>query len=250
MCGGDRRQDDTTNRNNNSNNNDDNDSDSEDSDYYREGLDPCCRIIGRRCLCVPYGDGVMISAQILAFVATSLSWVWWPTLVGSLFGLAIFQLPWFCRQSRFLLYATALVGTLCSLVSLALGIYVSIVFWDKHICDVVSLDSGYWDPSSWNFYKQLDVCREEIWASIAFLSFGFWATAAILMAYFVKSGKHAAWEETHRSHRRTGTRGGEHDNDDDDRPGSSSTMSNHKDNLHTAVAIEMGSSNNMEIEEA
>jgi len=64
------------------------------------------------------------------------------------------------------------------------------------------------------------------------------------MAYFVKSGKHAAWEETHRS-------GGEHenDNDNDDRPGSSSTMSNHKDNLHTAVAIEMGS-NNMGIEEA
>jgi len=232
MCGGDRRQDDTNNINNDD---DDNDNDSDASDYYREGLDPCCRIIGKRCFCLPYGDCLMITAQILAFVATSLSWVWWPTLVVSLIGLAIFQLPWFCRQSRFLIYATAVVGMICSLASLALGIYVSIVFSDRHLCDVYSLDSGYWHPSSWNFYKQLDVCREEIWASIAFLCFGFWATAAILMAYFVKSGRHAVLEEKHRS-------GGEND----DRLGSSSTMRNNNDNINNSVAIEMGS--NTEIE--
>merc|ERR1711959_401988 len=43
--------------------------------------------------------------------------------------------------------------------------------------------------------SQYDYCREEVWATVAFITAALWFSAAGLVFYFVKSGQHAKWEE-------------------------------------------------------
>jgi hypothetical protein len=104
----------------------------------------------------------------------------------------MFQVPWFCRQTEGLLYGSAAVAGLTALCQLGLGIYVLVAwnFPEKSNCEAFSLYSS----SSWRNY---DLCREEIWGTIAIVCAVLWAAAFGCLVHFIRSGRHAKWEKKH-----------------------------------------------------
>jgi hypothetical protein len=156
-----------------------------------EGVDPCCHISGRRCMCLPYDDAWTIAAQILAILAFCVSWIWWATFIANIAALVMFQLPWCCRQNSGSLYGSAAVAFFNALAMIGLGIYVLVVW--KDVSDCVPF-YGYTYTSS-SFYN--DYCHEEAWGAIALVCAFLWGAAAVCMFCFVKSGRHALWEKRH-----------------------------------------------------
>lgn len=145
----------------------------------------------------PYDDAWVISAQILAIVAIFLSWMWWVTFLVGIGGLVMFQLPWCCRQNKGAMYGAVAIATFVSLSNIGLGIY-CLVAW-KHVTDCYPFDmssytstyirEGEDEPRDW--------CQEEAWAIVAFVCSAFWLATAVCMFVFVKSGRHAKWEDKH-----------------------------------------------------
>jgi len=112
---------------------------------YPEGIDPCCKISGPRCLCLPYDDPWVISAQILSIVATAVSWVWWVTFIISGIGLALFQLFWCLRMPSAGMYAHSAVATFSALASLGVGIYCLIKWKYMNSCNPFEFYSYQYD---------------------------------------------------------------------------------------------------------
>jgi hypothetical protein len=154
----------------------------------------------------PYDDGWVIAAQILSIVATVVSWVWWVTLIISILGMAMFQVFWCCRSNRGVMYASLIMAGLASLASMGVGIYASVVMRRRENCIVFFMWSyGTMDDDFYSTYYGIDevgttdTCQEKLWAGIAFLCAALWVAAAYCMLVFVKSGRHAIWEEIHRN---------------------------------------------------
>jgi Zn-dependent protease with chaperone function len=84
------------------------------------------------------------------------------------------------------------VAGLTALCQLGLGIYVLVAwnFPEKSNCEAFSLYSS----SSWRNY---DLCREEIWGTIAIVCAVLWAAAFGCLVHFIRSGRHAKWEKKH-----------------------------------------------------
>jgi hypothetical protein len=159
---------------------------------YPEGVKPCCSVRGRRCLCLPYDDPWMITSQVLSIVAFFLSWIWWATMIISITGLVLYQVLWCCRQRGGPLYGYGTAAGVCFLASLGSGIYLLVVYSDKTWCEPFTFYAFEWDDGS-----PSDFCREEVWATIAFVCAALWAGACGCLVYFVRSGRHAKWEKKH-----------------------------------------------------
>merc|ERR1711935_1226672 len=58
---------------------------------------------------------------------------------------------------------------------------------------------------SYSYDSMDDLCPEEVWATISFLSGALSAASSGFMFYFVKSGRHAKWEGNHCKNAETAT---------------------------------------------
>jgi len=158
-----------------------------------EGIDSCCKIRGPRCMCRPYCNGWVITAQVLTIVAFGVSWVWWVTFIISLVGMATFQILWCCRSGKAMIYSFAVIAGVCSLAEVGVGIFALVVLSKAKNCNPfimyfeIPSDDSYW----YNY------CNEVAWASVAFVGAAFWAASAICLFVFAWSGQHARLEEKH-----------------------------------------------------
>jgi len=122
-------------------------------------------------------------------VAFCLSWIWWVTFIVSIVGLVLFQIPWCCRQKEGVQYGSATTAGVMALCHLGVAIYLLIVFSDKTWCEpFTSVAFKDWRPEN-------DWCREEVWATIAFVCAALWAGACGCLFHFVRSGRHAKCEK-------------------------------------------------------
>ena len=177
-----------------------------DNEKTPDDVDTCCGIRGKRCICLPYDDGFAILAQILTIIALFFSWIWWPTLIISILGMILFQIFWCCRQTSCSLYLPTAVAAIASLASLNVAIYAFVrmrsasycipfvMYQSKYIFDDDALLTLN-DDEYINYLRNLDDCREKTWGIIATICSALWAAAAICLFWFVKSGRHARWEE-------------------------------------------------------
>jgi len=161
-----------------------------------EGIEPCCNIRGKRCICLPYDDGLVIASQIMAIIAVLISWVWWVLFIISIVALTLVQLLWCCRQNVKSIYASAAVATIASLVCDGLGLYMLIQWKYVRSCYTFVLYS-YGSLDDDNYSSRRDYCNEQGWASVAFVCGVLWSAVAVCLYYFVKTGRHAKWEEHH-----------------------------------------------------
>jgi hypothetical protein len=180
-----------------------------------DGKPFCCSIRGRRCFCLPYDDPWVIISQVLSIVAFCLSWIWWATMIIGITGLVLYQVLWCCRQRGGALYGYAAAVGVSSLASLGVGIY-ALIFWRGYalICEPFTFHTSmiHYDVPPPELQGLIDgspsdFCREEVWATIAFVCAALWAGACVCLVYFVKSGRHAEWEKKHSA-------GCDNDNDD------------------------------------
>lgn len=155
-----------------------------------EGIDPCCNVSGRRCLCLPYDDFFMITAQILSIVSVFVSWVWWVTFLISLIGMSIIQIIWCCRQNRSMILASAAVAVASALTSIGVGIYILINWSDESYCYTFVLDAYHYGGEN-------DYCEEGKWGTIALVSGVIWSLVSVCIIHFVRSGRHALFEKHH-----------------------------------------------------
>ena len=103
----------------------------------------------------------------------------------------MFQMLWCCRQPAGTLYIFASVAMVCSLISFGLGIYFLVGYGNYTFCSAFYLIGGgdNTDPDAF------DSCGEQLWAGYAFVSGGLWFLVSIFMFCFLKSGRHARFEE-------------------------------------------------------
>lgn len=163
----------------------------------------CCGVHGQRCTCLPYTDRYMILAQCFAILALLVSWIWWVTHLMNLVGMTLYLLFWCVRSSRAGLYAAVGVGIANALASVAVGIYVVLVwslnrscmplFWDSNVVFEPYEDDDYFFPGYFNRYH----CHWKAWAGMAFANALLWAGAASCVWRFVRTGRHAVWEGKH-----------------------------------------------------
>lgn len=159
-----------------------------------EDFEPCCgRIRGRRCLCLPYDDAYLITAQILTIAAFGISWVFWGTSVLSFIGMVLFQLPWCLRHNKAALYGAVASAAVASLASVVVGVYCLVSLGNYSNCELFSLKA--WGIND-HWYE--DRCREEYLAATSFGCALLWFAAGCLMMEFVSHGRHAVWEGKYR----------------------------------------------------
>jgi hypothetical protein len=160
-----------------------------------DGLNPCCFVRGQRCVCLPYDDVFMITAQILSIVCVFVSWIWWITFIISIIGMTMIQIIWCCRQNNSMLLTSAAVAVVSALVSVGVGIYILIVWNKKRYCYPWIMDTydPYYDP----YYSDEDYCEETKWSIIAFVCGVLWSLVSVCIVHFVTSGRHARWEKHH-----------------------------------------------------
>lgn len=161
-----------------------------------EGIEPCCNIRGKRCICLPYDDGLVIASQIMAIISVLISWVWWVAFIISIVALTLVQLLWCCRQNVHSIYASSGVAAISSLVSLGLGIYILVQWKHKRYCYTFAIGS-YGSVYDENYGYASDYCNEEAWGSVAIVCGILWFAVSVCMFYFAKSGRHAKWEKHH-----------------------------------------------------
>lgn len=156
-----------------------------------DGLDPCCSVSGRRCLCLPYDDPYLISAQILSIASVFFGWICWATFFISFVGLTIFQVLWCARMRSGVLYGQVAIAGLTSVGHLIVAIYVLVAWRSKSWCEPWSMyaSSYYYEDDSYN-----DYCKEGTWFAVGLVCALMWAAASVCMFVFVKSGRHAKWE--------------------------------------------------------
>jgi len=174
------------------------------------GSGGCCGCGQKRetsmCMCLPYKDGFMITAQIISIIAFLVSWVWWVTLIVGSISLALLQLVWCCRQSKIGLLVSVGISTLAGVTCTIAGIVMIILWKDERHCSVFTLtdvgddyynDAYYAYDDGYTGYKNVrrDYCEEQAWAVVAFITATLWFSTSGLILYFVGSGRYAVWEE-------------------------------------------------------
>jgi len=133
----------------------------------------------------------MIAAQVLSIVAFLISWIWWVTFIIAIVALVLLQIVWCCRQSKNGLFVSVGIAAVTGCTCVAAGIIMLVTWKNRSWCTAfVQLDD---DDDI--YASQYDDCREEVWATVAFITAALWFSAAGLVFYFVKSGQHAKWEE-------------------------------------------------------
>mmetsp|Transcript_10681 Transcript_10681/g.22560 ORF Transcript_10681/g.22560 Transcript_10681/m.22560 type:complete len:226 (-) Transcript_10681:1262-1939(-) len=162
------------------------------SDNDVEGC--CCRgrdTVGRRCMCLPYDDGFMISAKIISIVAFSIAWFYWVAFIISIIAMVLLQIVWCCRQRRIEVWASITVSSIASLLCFGAGIFIIVAWKNAKYCEPF-LFYSYFDD---DYYY--DWCPEHVWAAIAFIDGVLWGIAAAFMLYFLRSGRYDRWEDKH-----------------------------------------------------
>jgi len=174
----------------------------------------------------------MIAAQVLSIVAFLISWLWWVTFIVAIAALVLLQVMWCCRQSKTGLFVSVGISAVTGCMCIAAGIIMLVKWKNQTWCGpfIFDDDDGYDfnygmvssiaynynvtdDDFLLNFYNMTDddfvlnmlehdhymghsdYCREEVWATVAFITAALWFSAAACLVYFVKSGRHAKWEE-------------------------------------------------------
>jgi hypothetical protein len=166
-----------------------------------EGIDPCCNVNGRRCMCLPYDDFFMITAQLLSIVSVFVSWVWWVTFLVSLIGMSVIQIIWCCRQNQSMVLTSAAVAVASALTSIGIGIYILIVWSNESYCYTFVLNAYHYDQQIYyDDYvddRQYDHCEEAKWGTIALVCGVIWSLVSVCIIHFVRSGRHARFEKHH-----------------------------------------------------
>jgi len=161
------------------------------------------------CMCLPYKDGFMISAQIISIIAFLISWLWWVTFILGLISLALLQIVWCCRQSKIGLFVSVGISTLAGITCTIAGIVMIVVWKDQEYCSVFTLTEGddYYDnyvapiyDDGYTGYRirppvRYDYCDEQTWAVVAFVTAALWFSTSGCILFFVGSGRYAIWEE-------------------------------------------------------
>jgi len=166
------------------------------------GQSGCC-CCDRICVCVPYVDGYMITAQLFSIVAFLISWIWAVTFFVGGLCFVLLQVIWYCRQNKIGLYVSAGVSTFAAVLCTIAGIVMIVAWKDKVECKVWMLtgdddytkyynDDEYWGDKAGT---RRDYCEEDIWATVAFVTAALWFITTGCILYFVKSGRYTRWEE-------------------------------------------------------
>lgn len=157
----------------------------------------CCQTSrSRRCLCLPYDDGFMIAAQILAIVAVLISWVWWVGFIISVITLVMHQIIWCCRQSRLGLVTASVVSIVAALLNIFIGVWFLVTRKNDRWCDAFTM---YFDEQDDRIddrysYNRSDYCPEKAYATVAFVDAVVWFAVAFCTIAFLKTGRYARWE--------------------------------------------------------
>ena len=139
----------------------------------------------------PYEDGYMIAAQVLSIIAFLMSWIWWVTFIIGLVCMVVLQCIWCCRQKdvkalNVTMAFSAVAGSYCVMA----GILMLVLWKDRKYCSIFIMTNDYSYASGKN-----DYCKEGYWAFVAFFDAVLWFTTSGCIYSFVKSGRHAAWEQ-------------------------------------------------------
>mmetsp|Transcript_19447 Transcript_19447/g.39994 ORF Transcript_19447/g.39994 Transcript_19447/m.39994 type:complete len:216 (+) Transcript_19447:135-782(+) len=153
----------------------------------------CCSTrSGRRCMCLPYDDGLMIAAQILSIIAVLIAWIWWISFIIGIVGLILLQVIWCCRQSRAGLIASQVVSMIAAILSVLVGIFFLVARKDASWCVPFILlyddDDDDWSDRSY------DYCSEKAYAIVGFVGAALWFASAGCQIAFLKSGRYDKWE--------------------------------------------------------
>ena len=108
------------------------------------------------------------------------------TFVICLVALVLLQLVWCCRQNKAGFLASTVVSAVAALLCTVGGIII-LVTWK----DVVECNIFYFST----YPTWYDYCNEGVWATVAFVCAALWYAVAGFLLHFVKSGRHAKWEE-------------------------------------------------------
>jgi len=92
------------------------------------------------CTCLPYNDGLLITAQILSFIAIILSWTSVITLLMGLVAFICLQLVWCCRMNKCGLITVGVLTIIASIADLIIGIG-TFVEGSEKICDGIDASS-------------------------------------------------------------------------------------------------------------
>jgi len=111
-----------------------------------------------------------MTAQIISIVAFLISLIWWETcIVGGICFISL-QVIWCCRQNKIGLYISAGISFVAAIISTVAGIYIIVVWKDIYML-------------------------QGLFAVIEFVKALLWFVTSGCILYFVKSGRHAKWEE-------------------------------------------------------
>ena len=139
----------------------------------------------------PYADGYMIAAQVLSIIAFLMSWIWWVTFIIGLVCMVVLQCIWCCRQKGAkVLNVTMAFSAVAGIYCVMAGILMLVLWKDRKYCSIFIMNNDY----SYAFGKK-DLCKEGYWAFVAFFDAVLWFTTSGCIYSFVKSGRHAAWEQ-------------------------------------------------------
>ncbi len=141
----------------------------------------------------PYSDAFVIVSAVLTVIAFMISWTWWVGLLFSLGGMVMFQMLWCSRQTSGALYSFAAVAMVCALIEIFVGLWFSLGFRNYTICSALNMKGvgDNTDPDA------RDYCPEELFAGFSFVCGGLWFLVSSFMLCFLKSGRHARFEEKH-----------------------------------------------------
>jgi len=152
----------------------------------------CCQTgRNRRCMCLPYDDGFMITAQILSIIAIFISWIWWVGFIISVIALVLHQIIWCCRQSRCGLIANQVISIIAGLCCVFAGVFFLVARKNVYWCDPFTL---YYDDDDYYSSGRYDYCPEKAYATVAFVDAVLWFAAAGCTIAFLKTGRYDRWE--------------------------------------------------------
>ena len=137
----------------------------------------------RICMCLPYKDGFMITAQIISIIAFGLLCGFisgWLTLIVGLISSVFLQLVWCCRQSKIGLFVSVGISTLAGITCTIAGI-VTFSAWKDQFSVFTVFDADGSD----DFYDDYD----QFYGVAAFITATLWFTTSGLILYFFGRGR-------------------------------------------------------------
>mmetsp|Transcript_25651 Transcript_25651/g.54774 ORF Transcript_25651/g.54774 Transcript_25651/m.54774 type:complete len:239 (+) Transcript_25651:40-756(+) len=156
------------------------------------------------CLCAPYKDAFVITAQIVSIFAFLISWIWWATFLSSVIALIMLQCIWCCRQNRAGFMVSAAFSLIAAITNVYSGIFILSNWDDAHVClpfalehfnyDDIAIDYGY-DYDDDYEQQYMDLCFDHAYANIAFFDGALWLLVAGCTLCFEFSGRHAALDK-------------------------------------------------------